>query len=179
MDREQLDRGYAQVDQVSDRGLVAEPGVGPPQLGGNTRVGHGEALHMHLVDDRVGIAVVAVGAGRSRRTRGRRPGCGARGRRSPARWRCRCRRRRSRGPRDRTAPCPWWPGRRDRSVVWPGCSAAPGPDRRDRWRDNRRPARARPRARNRATPRRRSPAGGSGSRSRRRRRGTTPFPRRP
>ena len=55
--REQLDGGDAQVGQVRDGGLVAQPGVGPLQLGRDVRVAHGEALDVDLVHHRVRVPV--------------------------------------------------------------------------------------------------------------------------
>ena len=40
---------------MRDGGLVAQPGVGPSQLGRDVRVAHGEALDVDFVDDRVGV----------------------------------------------------------------------------------------------------------------------------
>ena len=54
---QQLDGGDAQVQQVRDRGLVAQPGVGPLQLRRYAGMAHGEALDMHLVDHRVRVPV--------------------------------------------------------------------------------------------------------------------------
>ena len=51
----QFHRGHAEPRQVLDARLVAEPGVGPPQLGGYARMPHGEALDVELVDDRVRV----------------------------------------------------------------------------------------------------------------------------
>ena len=36
MHRQQLHRGDAEIDQMGDGGLVTEPGVGAPQLGGTS-----------------------------------------------------------------------------------------------------------------------------------------------
>ena len=55
--REEFDRRDPEVDQVGQRGGVAQPGVGAAQRGRDTGVGHGEALDMQLVDDGVGVAV--------------------------------------------------------------------------------------------------------------------------
>ncbi len=56
MDRQQLHRGHAQPGEVVDHGLVPEPRVGAAQRLGYVRVPHGEALDVHLVDDRVRVA---------------------------------------------------------------------------------------------------------------------------
>ena len=65
-------------DQVGDGRLVAQAGVGAAQLGRHPGVAHGEALDVHLVDDRVRVPAPA---GRLRRATGtaRRPppGCAA------------------------------------------------------------------------------------------------------
>ena len=78
--REQLDRGDAEVDEVGDGRLVAEPGVGAAQLRRDVRVRRREALDVDLVDDRVGVAgaagrrsVVQSKAGSTTRLRGTWP----------------------------------------------------------------------------------------------------------
>ena len=60
--RHQLDGGDAELLQVLDHHRVGERGVGAADLLGDVRVGHGEALDVRLVDDRlvVGRARVAV-----------------------------------------------------------------------------------------------------------------------
>jgi hypothetical protein len=61
VDREQLDRGYAEVDQMREGAVVAQTGVGPLQRLGHRGMGRGEALDMDLVDHRVGVAVARPG----------------------------------------------------------------------------------------------------------------------
>ena len=61
--REQLDRGHPEIEQVGDRRLVAEPGVGAAQLGRDVRVGRGEPLDVDLVDDRVRVPAERQGLG--------------------------------------------------------------------------------------------------------------------
>jgi hypothetical protein len=51
--REQFDRGDAEVVEVLDRRRVRDAGVGAPQLLRDARVGHGQALDVGLVDDRL------------------------------------------------------------------------------------------------------------------------------
>ena len=48
--------------------LVAKAGVGSPQLGRHSRVGHGEAPDVQLVDDRVAVRVAGAGAWADRRS---------------------------------------------------------------------------------------------------------------
>jgi hypothetical protein len=55
--REQFHRGHPEVDQMGDRGVVAQPRVGAPQRRRDPGMGHGEPLDVHLVDDGVGVAV--------------------------------------------------------------------------------------------------------------------------
>ena len=61
MHRQQFDGGHAEVEEVGDGRFVTEAGVSPAQLGRHLGVAHGEALDVHLVDNRVGVRVpVAV-----------------------------------------------------------------------------------------------------------------------
>ena len=57
MDRHELDGGDAQVGQVLDDGGVDQSRVGPPQLGGDLGVEHGQPPHVGLVDDRLVVGV--------------------------------------------------------------------------------------------------------------------------
>ena len=50
---QQLDRGHAEVLEVLERRLGGQPGVGAAQVLADVGVGHGEALDVRLVDDRV------------------------------------------------------------------------------------------------------------------------------
>ena len=59
--RQQFDGGHAEVAQVGDGRFVAQAGVGPAQLGRHLGVAHGEALDVHLVDDRVRVRVPPAG----------------------------------------------------------------------------------------------------------------------
>ena len=52
--REQLDGGHAELLQVREGGGMREAGVGAAQLLGDVGVQPGEALHVDLVEDRVG-----------------------------------------------------------------------------------------------------------------------------
>ena len=52
MDRHQLDRGRAQLDEMLDRGGVSEAGVRPLNVGRHVRMPLGEALDVGLIDDR-------------------------------------------------------------------------------------------------------------------------------
>ena len=52
VNRHQLDRGDAELLQVVDRDLVAEPGVGAAALLGDPGMAGGESLYMQFVDDR-------------------------------------------------------------------------------------------------------------------------------
>src|SRR6202042_980765 len=68
---QQLDRGDAEVLEVTDGRFVGQPGVGPAQRGRYVRVLHGEALDVHLVVLGVGVraaqrAGVAPAVGRVR-----------------------------------------------------------------------------------------------------------------
>ena len=54
MHGKQLHRGHAEPLQVLHGGRMRHPGVGAPQLLGHIGVQHREALHVHLVEDRVG-----------------------------------------------------------------------------------------------------------------------------
>jgi len=60
VDRHQLDRGHAQLQEVVGDRRMAEGGVGPAELLGDLRVTLGEPLHVGLVDDRVGPAHVGA-----------------------------------------------------------------------------------------------------------------------
>ena len=81
LDRQQLDRGHPQADQVLEHRRVPKPGVGAAKLRRQLRVGRGDPLDVGLVDHRVGQAgawrpVVAPVEGRvdhdrPRRERGR------------------------------------------------------------------------------------------------------------
>jgi hypothetical protein len=51
--RHELDRGDAQVGEVLHDRRVRDGGVGPAELLGHPRVGHGQALDVGLVDDRL------------------------------------------------------------------------------------------------------------------------------
>ena len=64
--RQQLDRGHPEVDQVGQRGLVAQPRVGAAQLLRHAGMAHSGILDVHLVDDGVGVAVVGAGADQSK-----------------------------------------------------------------------------------------------------------------
>ena len=57
---QELDGRDAQVDEVGDGRLVRQPRVRALERGRHARVAHREALDVHLVDDRVGVAVGAV-----------------------------------------------------------------------------------------------------------------------
>jgi hypothetical protein len=64
VDRLELDRGHAELDEVVDDRRRGQARVGAAQLGLDARVLHGEALHVGLVDDgllprRVRVPVVA------------------------------------------------------------------------------------------------------------------------
>ena len=59
--RQQLDGGHSEVEQMADGRLVTEPGVGALQLGRYAGVPHGEALDVHLVDDRVRVRTPGPG----------------------------------------------------------------------------------------------------------------------
>ena len=66
MDRHQLDGRDAEAEEVVDGGRVGEAGVGAAELLRDVGVAHRHALHVGLVDDRVGpgdvrVAVVAPG----------------------------------------------------------------------------------------------------------------------
>ena len=91
--RQQLDGGDAQAGQVPDRGLVAQPGVGPAQRRGDVRVAHGEALDVDLVHHGVRVPVPGALAVLPAELPGPPPGSGARARRSPgcSAWRGRLR----------------------------------------------------------------------------------------
>ena len=54
---QQFDGGDAEVNQVRDGGVVAQPGVGAAQRPGDVRVAHGEALDVDLVQHGVRVPV--------------------------------------------------------------------------------------------------------------------------
>ena len=125
VDRQQLDRGHAEVLQVADRGVGRQPRVGAAQVLAHVRVLHREALDVRLVDDAVGQrrvrrAVVLPVEARvdddALRDRGRVVGVVGRevvvlaARR--ARTGARCPSRTGSGPRStsRTGPSAAWPG---------------------------------------------------------------------
>ncbi len=176
---QQFDRGDAEAGEVLDRGRVAEPGVGAALRLRDLRMLCGEALDVHLVDDRlvqrdvgrpvvapVEVRVVHDGSGHVRR-----------------RCRRRCassRRRRCTGSRPGSSrPGPRWPSRTGRAAAWPGCSGGPARVPTGRAPGSRSAARAPRSAGRRASRRRRSPPARSAPRGRRRRTGRARPARRP
>ena len=126
VDGHQLDGGDPEPGEVVDGCRVSQAGVGAALRLGYVRVPRGEALDVHLVDDRlVELDVRAAGRCPSRRT-----GCARRtwARRRRCRRRCgNSRRRTCRENRpDPTGRRPRWPWRRDRAAAWPGCTADRG-----------------------------------------------------
>lgn len=61
MNRQQFHAGYAEAEQVGDGRFMTQSGVSPAQLGRHAGMTHGEALDVHLVDNRVCVGVPGVG----------------------------------------------------------------------------------------------------------------------
>ena len=61
MDREQLDGGDTQLDEMGKRCLMGQAGVGPPELLWHAGMPHGEPFDVKLIKDGVGVTVAGAG----------------------------------------------------------------------------------------------------------------------
>ncbi len=177
--RHELDRGDAERLEVLDHRRVGDGGVGAAHVLRNVGMGLGEALHVRLVDDRVGVLVArrAVDAPVEERVDHHRLRHAGRGVVVVAA--VRDRRSCSRTATGSSRTCRRWPWRRDRAAACSGCTGGRRAGRRARAPGSRSAGPARCWGGSRARRIRRPRAASPGSRCRRRRTGTTRPARRP